>query len=105
MRLPGQRPSTGDPAHTASVPGGGRDFLHFDLSAELEERLGWEGTFLQARGDRCAFLIFHHQLIGAVLVPEVVKGADGGVAAAEHCASLALYSSPIPPVPRGDWIS
>ena len=49
-------------------------------------------TFQQPLRERLAFEIFHHQIIGSVLVADVVEGADVGMIQAGNGFCFALES-------------
>ena len=61
---------------------------HLDgIAQELIQR---ERTFREAGGERLAFQVLHHQEVDAVLVADVVKGADMRVVQAGDGAGFAL---------------
>ncbi len=47
-----------------------------DLHADLEDLIEGQAPALQPVGERFAFEVFHHQVMGAVLMADVVQGAD-----------------------------
>ena len=50
---------------------------HFDAVAQGV--IQWQRPFRQARRERFPFQVFHHQVIGSILVTDVEQGADVGM--------------------------
>ena len=50
-----------------------------DFDCVLQHLMDRQRAFLQTLGQRLPFEIFHHQIIGFVLVPDVVECADVGM--------------------------
>jgi hypothetical protein len=65
-----------------------------DLDRVTERKRQREGSLLQSRGERLAFEILHHQVVDAVLLPDVVEMADVRIAQAGDRAGLSLEALP-----------
>src|SRR5271167_1127612 len=61
-----------------------------DLRGVAQQLSSWERALRDARGQRLAFEIFHHQVLDAVLIADVVEHADVRMAEAGNGARLAL---------------
>ena len=67
--------AAGDGAHRSVIA---------DLDGDVQQFRRGNGAARDAVGERFALQVFHHQVIGAVLMPDVIQGADVGVAEAGH---------------------
>ncbi len=61
-----------------------------DLDADPERLLLRQGALLQPVGERLAFEVLHHQVVDAVLLADVVEGADVGMVEGGGGAGLTL---------------
>src|SRR5271170_5203834 len=61
-----------------------------DLRGVAQQLSSWERALRNARGQRLAFQIFHHQVLDAVLIADVVEHADVRMAEAGNGARLTL---------------
>ena len=61
-----------------------------DLGPECQHRRHWQRTLLQPVCERLALQQLHDQVVGAVLVTDVIERADVGMAELRDSAGLAL---------------